>query len=139
VNAAVETRTFGVSSGDLAAIDTWVAQVAHQWGESERTVFRTRLCIAELAANVLEHGSARSGDAYIAVTLSRLGDGIGVEFRDSGRPFDPTTAIAATQAFSIESAPAGGRGLMLVRAYAGDIVYCNDGACNRVTLKIKSA
>jgi anti-sigma regulatory factor (Ser/Thr protein kinase) len=137
VNAAVETRTFGVSSGDLAAIDTWVAQVAHQWGESERTVFRTRLCIAELAANVLEHGSAR--DAYIAVTLSRLGDGIGVEFRDSGRPFDPTTAIAATQAFSIESAPAGGRGLMLVRAYAGDIVYCNDGACNRVTLKIKSA
>lgn len=139
MNAAVETRTFGVTSGEVAAIDTWVAQVASRWGESERTVFRTRLCIAELAGNVLEHGAARSSDDYIAVTLSHLGDGIGVEFRDSGRPFDPTTESAATRAKSIESATPGGRGLMLIRAYAGDIAYCNDGRCNRITLKIRSA
>jgi serine/threonine-protein kinase RsbW len=139
VNAATETRTFGVSSGEVTAIDSWVEKVANRWGESERTVFRTRLCIAELAANVVEHGIARSGDDYIAVTLSHLGNGIGVEFRDSGRPFDPTIEPAASHAGSIEQAAASGRGLMLVRAYAGDIAYCNDGACNRITLKIRSA
>ena len=32
-----------------------------------------------------------------------------------------------------------GRGLLLVRAYAQDLAYCNDGTRNRVTLKINSA
>jgi len=139
VNAALETRTFGVSSDEVVAIDSWVVQVATQWGESERTVFRTRLCIAELAANVLEHGLSRSGDDHIVVTLRHFCDGIGVEFLDSCGPFDPTGEIAATNAASIESLRPGGWGLMLLRAYAKDLSYCNDGACNRVTLKINSA
>jgi hypothetical protein len=58
VNAAVETRTFGVSSEEVGAIDNWVEQVGLRWGESERTVFRARLCIAELAANVASIESA---------------------------------------------------------------------------------
>jgi anti-sigma regulatory factor (Ser/Thr protein kinase) len=138
VNAAVETRTFGVSSDDVAAIDSWVEQVATQWGESERTVFRTRLCIAELAGNVLEHGIARSGDNHIVVTLRHFSDGIGVEFLDSCSPFDPTGEIVVGNTATIESMRPDGRGLMLVRAYAKDLAYCNDGARNRVTLKINS-
>jgi anti-sigma regulatory factor (Ser/Thr protein kinase) len=139
VTAAVETRTFGVSSAEVSAIDGWVEEVATQWGESKRTVFRTRLCIAELAANVLEHGSARSGDDHIVVTLRRSGDGIEVELLDSGAAFDPTVETAAAHAGSIESLPAGGRGLLLVHAYAEDLSYCNDGSCNRITMKINSA
>ena len=139
MTAAVETRTFGVSSAEVGAIDGWVEQIATQWGENQRTVFRTRLCIAELAANVLEHGSARSGDDHIVVTLRRFGDGIGVELLDSGAAFDPTVEMAAANADSIESLPAGGRGLPLLRAYAKDLSYRNDGTCNRVTLKINSA
>jgi hypothetical protein len=45
----------------------------------------------------------------------------------------------AANAASIESASPGGRGLMLVRSYAEDISYCNDGTHNRVALTIKSA
>jgi anti-sigma regulatory factor (Ser/Thr protein kinase) len=138
VTAAVESRTFGVTSAEVAAIDIWVAEVASQWGESERTVFRTRLCIAELAANVLEHGVARASEDCIAVTLRHLGDGIAVEFQDSRRAFDPTAELVAPDGASIESASVGGRGLLLLRAYAGDIAYHNDGARNRVTLKIKA-
>jgi anti-sigma regulatory factor (Ser/Thr protein kinase) len=136
VNAARETRTFGVSSDEVATIDSWVERIATQWGESERTVFRTRLCVAELAANVLEHGVSRSDDNHIVVTLRHLGDGIGVEFLDSCAAFDPTSEIAATNAASIESLRPGGWGLLLVRAYAKDLSYCNDGIRNRVTLKI---
>jgi len=139
VNAAVETRTFEVRSDELAAIDSWVERVAARWGESERTVFRTRICIAELAGNVLEYGIPRSGDDHIVVTLRHFRDGIGVEFLDSCGPFDPTGAIAAANAGTIESLRPGGRGLLLVRAYAQDIAYCHDGARNRVTLKINSA
>jgi anti-sigma regulatory factor (Ser/Thr protein kinase) len=139
VNVAVESRTFRVNSDDVGAIDSWVEQVALQWGQSQRTVFRARLCVAELAANVVEHGVARSGDDRIVVTLRRFGDGIGVEFLDSCAPFDPTAAIGAVENATIESLSPSGRGLMLIRSYAKDIAYCNDGTCNRTTLKIKSA
>jgi anti-sigma regulatory factor (Ser/Thr protein kinase) len=139
VNAAVERRTFGVSADEVAAIDSWVEQVATQWGESPRTVFRTRICIAELAANVLEHGLSRSGDHHIVVTLRHLRDGIGVELLDSCPLFDPTGKIAVANAATIEALRPGGWGLRLVRAYANDLSYCNDDARNRVSLKINSA
>jgi anti-sigma regulatory factor (Ser/Thr protein kinase) len=136
---AVERRTFGVSSDDVGAIDSWVEQVAAQWGESQRTVFRTRLCIDELAANVVEHGIVRSGNDRMMVTLRHFGDGIGVEFLDSCGPFDPTANAVATKAASLETVSPRGWGLMLVRAYASDIAYFNDGTCNRITFKIRSA
>jgi anti-sigma regulatory factor (Ser/Thr protein kinase) len=138
VKLAVESKTFGVSVADVGAIDNWIERIALQWGESERTVFRTRLCVAELAANVVEHGIARSGDDRIVVTLRHIGDGIGVEFQDSCGPFDPTAEAVALKP-PLESEGPGGRGLMLLRAYAKDIAYSNDGTCNRVILKIKSA
>jgi anti-sigma regulatory factor (Ser/Thr protein kinase) len=138
VNVAVERKTFGVSANDVGAIDRWVEEVAAQWGESERTAFRARVCIAELAANVLEHGIARAGDDRIMVTLHQFGDGIGIEFLDSRGAFDPTADAVAAKASSIETVSASGFGLMLVRAYGSDIAYSNDGTCNRITLKIRS-
>ena len=144
MNVAVERKTFGVSAAEVGAIDRWVEEVAARWGESERTAFRARLCIAELAANVLEHGIARPGDDRIIVTLHQCGDGIGIEFLDSRGPYDPTADAAAAgagpiKATSIEAASPSGYGLMLVRAYGSDIAYSNDGGRNRITLKIKSA
>jgi anti-sigma regulatory factor (Ser/Thr protein kinase) len=144
VDVAVERKTFGVSAEDVSAIDRWVEQVAARWGESERTAFRARVCIAELATNVVEHGIAQPGDDRIMVTLQHFGDGIGVEFLDSRGPFDPTAhALAAeadaAKATSIETVSPGGYGLMLVRAYGSDIAYSHDGRGNRITLKIRSA
>ena len=86
MKAVVETATFGVSSEQVTAIDVWVERVAARWGKSERTIFRTRLCIAELAANVLEHGVARSDDAHIVIVMHQLDDGIGVS---NGMGFSP--------------------------------------------------
>jgi anti-sigma regulatory factor (Ser/Thr protein kinase) len=138
VDAAVTSRIFGVSAQDVAAIDRWVEDVAIEWGLSERTVFRTRLCVAELAANVVEHGVVCSGDNHIALTLSRLGKGVEVDFRDSCGPFDPTRAAPQEEAVAIESASVRGRGLRLLRAYAKDIAYTHEAGSNRVTLRIES-
>jgi anti-sigma regulatory factor (Ser/Thr protein kinase) len=140
VNAAVETRTFGVSAREVAAVDDWIVEVATHWGKSERTAFRTRLCIAELADNVLEHGGVPSAHDQIVVTLRHLGDGIGVEFLDTRAPFDPTRELAPLpDAASIEALQPGGLGLRLVHAYARGLAYRNDGTRNRVTFRINSA
>jgi len=130
-----ETQTFGANQTDAGAIDTWIEQVGRQWDDSPGTVFAARLCVAELANNVIEHGTPRSKDDHIVVTLTRCSDGIGIEFMDTRGQFDPT--IEHAELSQAASAYEGGRGLMLIRSYAKDLAYRHDGRYNRVSLKIE--
>lgn len=136
MSTAVETRTFGIRIDEVTAIDRWVEAVGARWGESEETVFAARLCLAELAGNVLEHGPQRSDDDHVIIMLSRLSDGVGIEFLDSCAAFDPTATLVASGTPHTND---GGRGLKLLRAYANELSYSHDGTYNRVRLKIKSA
>jgi anti-sigma regulatory factor (Ser/Thr protein kinase) len=136
VTGIAETRRFDVTVEAVSALDEWVKNVGLKWGKSERTVFATRLCIAELAGNVVEHGTSMSASDHIIVTLRCRRDGIGVEFLDSRGAFDPTSDDFCTSPSSSKSMAAGGRGLMLVHAYAKNVSYFNDGTYNHVELEI---
>ena len=135
----VETRVFGVSRDDVAAIDDWLEQMGARWDVNERTMFGARLCIAELAANTLEHGVAISDEDHIIVTVRQRPFGIELEFLDSRAPFDPTRKPAKRTPQTLASANAGGRGLSLIHSYADKLTYSHDGTYNRVGLTIKSA
>ena len=135
----VETRTFALSRNDVAAVDTWLEEIGARWGASERTIFGVRLCIAELAANAVEHGIVSGGLDHMVITIRRLRRGIGVEFLDSRAPFDPTTKPKKSpDPKSIEAAEPTGRGLRLLHAYANDLSYSHDGTYNRVRLIVNS-
>lgn len=131
-----ETRTFEADRVEAANIDEWIGTVGRQWGENERAIFAARLCVAELFANVIEHGEAQAGRDHITVTLTRCTDGIGVEFLDTCARFDPTARVIAEQPDPRGSAAISGRGLMLIRAYTKELAYHNDGKYNHITLKI---
>jgi anti-sigma regulatory factor (Ser/Thr protein kinase) len=132
-----QSRAFRVTPEDMAAADTWIEEVGRRWGIPERTIFRARLCVAEIAANVLEYGMPPA--AKFGVTLRRRGDGLDIEVTDSGRPFDPTAAPEIERPRSLEEAKIGGLGLHLVRSYAEDISYRYDGVCNRLRLHLPAA
>jgi anti-sigma regulatory factor (Ser/Thr protein kinase) len=134
VKAGVQIRTFQVSLEEVSDIDDWVESVAAESGANERAAFMARLCIAELAANVLEHSVPRSSSDHIVITIKRLADGIGIEFLDSRAAFDPTSKPLAGS----DPSNGGGRGLMLLQAYADELTYTNDGSYNRIKFKIKS-
>ena len=57
---------------------------------AEGVLFRARVCVAEIAANLLEHGSAHPGRDEIKLSLQQRGPAIEVEISDTGREFDPT-------------------------------------------------
>lgn len=135
----VETRVFGVSRNDVVAIDNWLEEIGARWGMNEHTMFGARLCMAELAANTLEHGVASSGQDHTIVTVRRSALGIEIEFLDSRAPFDPTAKPVRVQQETLESADARGRGLFLIRSYAHKLTYSHDGTYNRVGLTIRSA
>ena len=135
--ADTEPRTFAADPGEVARLDDWIGAVGQGWGVSEKTIFAVRLCVAELFANVLEHGAAKPDDR-VTVVLLRRPDGLGVSFADTSAPFDPTAAVAAEQAQSIEAATVAGRGLMLLRNYARDLAYHHDGADNHLTFWVEA-
>jgi len=132
-----QSRTFRGTPKDISAADAWIEEVGRHWGIAERTTFRARVCVAEIAANVFEHGSPPP--AEFAITLHRRGDGLDVEIIDSGRPFDLPAAPEQELPRSLESARIGGLGLHLVRSYAEDMTYRHDGIYNRLRLHLRAA
>jgi anti-sigma regulatory factor (Ser/Thr protein kinase) len=134
--AAAETGSFGISVSGITAIDRWIESVAVRWGNDLRVVFGARLCIAELAANVLEHGAAGVADDRITVTLRRCGDGLEIEFVNLGVAFDPTRKTALRPNGGRDRAAPGGFGLKLLHAFAHELSYRNDGRHNRVMLRV---
>jgi anti-sigma regulatory factor (Ser/Thr protein kinase) len=129
-----QTRSFRVTPDEIAAADTWIEEVGRRWGLPEQIAFGARVCVAEIAANVLEHGAAQAEPVQLSVTLRRRDTGLDVEITDSGRPFDPTTVPQSPLSETIEAAPIGGMGLRLVRSYASELSYRHDGIRNHLTL-----
>jgi anti-sigma regulatory factor (Ser/Thr protein kinase) len=134
-----QSRTFRVTPEDISAADTWIEDVGRRWGIPERTTFRARICVAEIAANVLKHGASPTGSAEFGVTLRQRGEGLDVEITDSGLPFDPTAAPEREIPRTLDEAQIGGFGLHLVRSYAEDISYRHDGVRNRLRLHLPAA
>jgi anti-sigma regulatory factor (Ser/Thr protein kinase) len=130
------TRSFGLSRGDVARIDDWLEQVGADWGTNERAMFGARLCVAELAANAVEHGGAQSSAGRMVVTVRGTADGIEVEFCDTSGPFDPTVKPQRANATTLAAAAPSGRGLELLHAYGRKLAYVRDGSYNRVTLTV---
>ena len=132
----VATRTFGMTREDVALIDDWLEQLGEGWGAGERAIFGVRLCVAELAANAVEHGGPHSRADHMMVTVRGMPDGIEVEFCDTSAPFDPTVKPSRASATTLAVADPSGRGLELLHAYGKKLAYAHEGTHNRVTLTI---
>jgi anti-sigma regulatory factor (Ser/Thr protein kinase) len=134
-SAASETRTFRATPAELTELDRWMEHIGAQWAVAERAMFRTRVCIAELVANAMEHGGADPERDTVTITLHRLEPDIGIEYADTAAPFDPTIPRAPASS-AAEDVSLGGRGLQLLQAYASQLSYRHDGKRNVVRFRV---
>ncbi len=93
--------------------------------EPDRVRFET--AVAEVAANIAEHGAA-SGAARVTLRLSSSHDRIQAVFEDDGAP----VAAEAEQPPAVDAER--GRGLLLARAAVDRFSYERDGTTNRWVL-----
>ncbi len=93
--------------------------------EPDRVRFET--AVAEVAANIAEHGAA-SGAARVTLRLSSSPDRIQAVFEDDGAPVE--TGPGRSPAVDAER----GRGLPLARAAVDRFSYERDGTTNRWVL-----
>lgn len=136
---AAETQAFHASAADIGEMDRWVEELGARWGIPERTVFRARVCIAEIAANVLEHGATRPDGDQIIITLRDQAPAVEIEIADTGKAFNPVTSAAEADAEADRSATEGGRGLQLLHSYASAIDYKRERDRNILLFRVLSA
>ena len=79
---------------------------------------RAAVLVEEAALNALRHGGARM--VRVAVTLAS--GACLLAFEDDGLAFDPTAAALPAPARSLDDAPEGGRGLLLLHRFASRFI-----------------
>jgi anti-sigma regulatory factor (Ser/Thr protein kinase) len=95
------------------------------------------LALEELFTNAVRHGGCEGMEEAVEVRLRAALDGVRVEFRDRGRPFDPAMVPAPDLRAPLETRRAGGLGIHLVRAIMRDIRYQRAGEWNRITMRLR--
>jgi anti-sigma regulatory factor (Ser/Thr protein kinase) len=133
--ATAETRNYIATPDRLADIDRWIEEEGSGWRLAEDVVFRARVCVAEILANLLEHGHSRRDGDDIRIMLRPSPPALELEISDTGRPFDPT-ARAVLAAAAPAADLLGGRGLRLLGAYASDMSYSRAGRWNVLSLRV---
>lgn len=91
------------------------------------------LVFEEVISNVIRHAGAHQ----IEVSLARQAEAIVLTFEDDGEPFDPLQRPTPVPPTSIEEAPLGGLGLLLLRKASTQLRYERiAGHTNRLTVTI---
>lgn len=115
---------------ELPRLTEWIDARVAALALDDRQAYALRLCIEELAGNVLQHGAANA----LQVTLRAPPLCLLVE--DDGPAFDPLAVAAPTLPGNLDAATPGGLGLLLTRHYSRDLAYARHGGWNRVSVRL---
>lgn len=122
-----------VLKNDAADLQLLSAEV-EAFGAAQRLgdgiVHDLRLALEELFTNIIRHAYRDPAAHSIRVRLERETDGVRVEVRDDGVPFNPLDALPPDIALPLEDRKAGGMGIHLVRHSMDSIEYRREGEMN---------
>ncbi len=119
--------------GELERLAAEVRQFCVANSLADEAEFELNLVLEELFVNTVRHGGCEGVPGAAHVRLRSASGGVEVEFRDRGRPFDPTTAPDADIHASLEER--GGLGIHLVRGIMRDLNYQRDGEWNQLRMR----
>lgn len=103
-----------------------------------RVRYNCELIFEEIVANIVGHGAVNSRAPAVHVTLESGSNSIVLTFEDDGLPFDPRRRPEAAPVKSLQDAPIGGFGLMLVHRAASSLGYLRTvEERNRLTVTIR--
>lgn len=101
-------------------------------GDEERG--EVRLMAEEALVNIVSYAFEAGAAGPIAVQCVCTADQVCLEFRDSGRPFNPLAVPPPDLAAPLETRTAGGLGIHLIRSLADAVVYDHLQGCNVLQL-----
>jgi anti-sigma regulatory factor (Ser/Thr protein kinase) len=98
-----------------------------------------QLAVEEHLTNISSYGYP-DGDAHtIVVRVTFVGDDLGVEIEDDGRPFNPLEHPIPNLALPVEERPIGGLGIYMIRKSTDRLEYHRQAGKNvlRMTKRVR--
>ena len=128
--------TMGSRFEDLTLLWNWVEAQAAEYGIPSETEYAIQLCLEEAVSNIIRHGYR--GRPHLAITVDCVAPAGEQEIlftvEDQAPPFDPLAAAEMPIPTSIDEIPDGGRGIRLLRGFAGSLAYQRLPGGNRLTI-----
>ena len=122
----------------LTAIDS--ALIEHRIAPEVRNDLQ--LIAEEVVCNAMDYGldeDMRGPQHLIVVDIARQENHLHVEFRDTGKPFDPLSQPVPELEECILDRPLGGLGVHLIRAIAEAVSYERDEPYNILRVVLRAA
>lgn len=134
----VHRLTLRSQLGDLALLWPWVEALAGEYSIPAETTFAIHLCLEEAVSNVVRHGYRGLPDYTLTVSCASPAERV-LEFTvdDQAPPFDPLadSDLANAPAPSpIDELRPGGRGVRLLKTFAGTLAYQPTASGNRLII-----
>jgi anti-sigma regulatory factor (Ser/Thr protein kinase) len=123
-------------NGELSELRVLASEMARFCQENSLPTdveFDLYLVVEELFTNAIRHGGCAGLSEAAQVRLGTGANGVIVEFRDRGNPFDPASAPLPDLTASLQDAGAGGLGIHLVKQLLQDLSYERIDGWNRMT------
>lgn len=114
----------------LDALEAWLAAT----GLSDEARLDLALAVDEAVANILEHGY-RGGPGEVEVVAAADDAGVTITVADAGPPFDPLGVPPPALDGDLESRPAGGLGIHLIRSLTDSVEYRREGDRNVLVMR----
>jgi len=134
-----ERRVFAARLSLLPATAAFVDAFCVRTGLTSADALRLTLVVEELFTNSVMHGYGGECDAPIEVALAAAAGEITLLYEDAARPYDPLSWFAAAPDHllgTVESRPAGGLGIHLVRELVASARYAREAERNRLWLRM---
>ena len=123
---------------DMALLWPWVEALVAEYAVPADTAFDIHLCLEEALSNIIRHGYRGQPDHTVTVDCaSPEANHVVFTIEDEAPPFDPLSASLIED--EPVSSPAdylrpGGRGILLLRKFAGTLAYERLAGGNRLTI-----
>jgi serine/threonine-protein kinase RsbW len=127
---------------DLALLWPWVDSLAVEYGIPSGTLYAIHLCLEEALSNVIRHGYQGRPGQPISVKFAWHARAVDFIVEDQAPPFDPLAQPEINPAplpASLDDFPLGGRGIGLMRKFAGSLAYQRLPGGNRLTMSFPLA
>lgn len=123
---------------DLQRLASWVDALATEYVVPDDTRFAIDLCLEEALSNIIRHGYRAQIDQPITVDCKAVPPhDLVFIIEDQAPPFDPLAYSSAEDMpppSSIDQLAVGGRGIYLMRKFAGTLAYRRLPRGNRLTI-----
>lgn len=130
------TLTFVTKLAALGHVQDRAARWLADQSVPPELAYVVRLVIEELGSNVIRYAYDDEREHDVTLLLELDAGAIVLTMEDDGRAFDPNSREERPAPASLEDAPVGGMGIMLVQHLAGPIEYERRGNRNHTRVRI---